>query len=1228
MRTARPSPSEIEALVCARSEARTTGNWELADEIRAKLDGWGFEVQDAPDGSTAIVDISNELAAMLEAEMKFIDRVFRRGQYTGDRKAGIEGIAVLLRRAAKKDNLPHLKRTLMAALQYFEQKDKSESNVDPGSEKVTAQALLNIGNINKKTALHFAAQNAGPNMLRFLLRRGSNVNAHCTRGQTPICFAIAKRRYRNAEVLLEAGASLMVRTVLGETPLDLAVAHVALPRRDLVHRMKEALMKEISDKTKALEESGEDGGHLHPCGGRVVMWRDFTEDENAIANQLEHARSCENCKANARALNRGVKVSVTSIGSGKRRLRRHFDFDFDDASDADEPAPVAELDSLSIVDSSSTNESSNDRDSKSDLPGGNALTQRCTATEYTQRHGKIRKAAANPSGDEDLHDLLLAGRTKWGRDHANYLSLVESPSPGSGRTALMMASWRGHINNVKLLLDEGASINCYTKRSGNYGKTPIFYACTRCRDEVVLLLLSRGADALIVNNKGQTPRSLAVSHLRKETTIKVAEAEAMQLASGRKWSNFRASHSDGVAYGDLDVRFLDADNLRGRGGWDIIGASISNEDKRSNSVGGPQDPATGSHRRWEGQWEEIIRSNGDVIPFPPPTTGGVCVRPTKRYAKRRPFEAGEKSSHETRLKHAIHVKEEDQGTKSHEGIENYLLDKMEGVDGCGSQRSILLPWASRWLEQESAEEAALEKASRLGSTLDGVDSALVSISSGEQEKNIRELMEGPLLNICGLVSEKGLAHDPQIEPRLEEGKLADTMAFHLCLKIRRDLGRSGNKSAYLKIMTEVKDLVVSVASRCIEWESETNMVCQGYRVMLCLANVTDLDRIKTAVQKVNIAEENDKIGKSRRSKKSVRKTISRLQRVTSKLLLSAIGKVLCDLKLGSALLSAAIWEVAGSTSRKTITSWVSNGTLKSSELEAAGVPEDVLQDITALRSGSKKTGQLNSSSSKHVDHEGGSRFRKNSVPAFEAERIQAVLGDRHICVSESFTHQREPQKKLEGSAVKSRYLPLRLSLESDSIRTVQSGQEATTMVEYFKREIERSANGVLLGIDTEWGDDDKGCALVQIATVDTVYLIDLMMLRIDTATHSDEQPLVASLRWIMCEARLIKIGFSFSHDWDQLEKVAPGVRSDAKSVFDLQTFIHNKQQEEMPHMKSCGLSSVVQKYLGLPLDKTEQCSDWCSRPLRKSQIRYAALDALILVDLTAVLCLTTKMASV
>ena len=52
---------------------------------------------------------------------------------------------------------------------------------------------------------------------------------------------------------------------------------------------------------------------------------------------------------------------------------------------------------------------------------------------------------------------------------------------------------------------------------------------------------------------------------------------------------------------------------------------------------------------------------------------------------------------------------------------------------------------------------------------------------------------------------------------------------------------------------------------------------------------------------------------------------------------------------------------------------------------------------------------------------------------------------------------------------------------------------------------------------------------------------------------------------------------------------------------------------------SRGFSGLVEQVLGQPLDKSEQVSDWTQRPLSKSQVVYAALDAYAVLQVTFVL---------
>ncbi|KAF9172955.1 Exonuclease mut-7 [Mortierella sp. AD011] len=182
-------------------------------------------------------------------------------------------------------------------------------------------------------------------------------------------------------------------------------------------------------------------------------------------------------------------------------------------------------------------------------------------------------------------------------------------------------------------------------------------------------------------------------------------------------------------------------------------------------------------------------------------------------------------------------------------------------------------------------------------------------------------------------------------------------------------------------------------------------------------------------------------------------------------------------------------------------------------------------------------------------------------------------------------------------------------------------------------------------------------ALLQLACdyMDCVYVID--------TTKFDEDPsnkLGILLGDMFSNPAIQKIAYNWEHDKRLLEKTFPIL---AQKRYRLQNFVdlrfiwlrfHDVQQtlpENMdrfdiskinnnnengyansleawskvpqgPPMRRFlfgGLSNMVQMLCGKPLDKTEQCSNWERRPLTKSQLHYAVVDARCLLDIHEIL---------
>lgn len=77
------------------------------------------------------------------------------------------------------------------------------------------------------------------------------------------------------------------------------------------------------------------------------------------------------------------------------------------------------------------------------------------------------------------------------------------------------------------------------------------------------------------------------------------------------------------------------------------------------------------------------------------------------------------------------------------------------------------------------------------------------------------------------------------------------------------------------------------------------------------------------------------------------------------------------------------------------------------------------------------------------------------------------------------------------------------------------------------------------------------------------------------------------------------------------------LQEDADAVFDLQRGA--SRALGLPKRSVAGLGAACEALLSVQVDKTEQTSDWCARPLSDSQLAYAAMDAQVLLPLARAL---------
>ncbi|KAJ3327172.1 Exonuclease mut-7 [Blyttiomyces sp. JEL0837] len=174
--------------------------------------------------------------------------------------------------------------------------------------------------------------------------------------------------------------------------------------------------------------------------------------------------------------------------------------------------------------------------------------------------------------------------------------------------------------------------------------------------------------------------------------------------------------------------------------------------------------------------------------------------------------------------------------------------------------------------------------------------------------------------------------------------------------------------------------------------------------------------------------------------------------------------------------------------------------------------------------------------------------------------------------------------------------------------------------------------GMIVAADCEWRPEDLQVdvsggggispvqiALLQLAVMSSdpestfepkVYLVDF--------TKLYPHVLGPVLKPLFARRDITKIGFNFSQDYKKIRKRIPKMESGVCNLIDFEKDILNLVDEEgreYGKKRRVSLSDLCRIFLGRGIDKIERISDWERRPLSARQMRYAANDVLVLLDI-------------
>ncbi len=180
----------------------------------------------------------------------------------------------------------------------------------------------------------------------------------------------------------------------------------------------------------------------------------------------------------------------------------------------------------------------------------------------------------------------------------------------------------------------------------------------------------------------------------------------------------------------------------------------------------------------------------------------------------------------------------------------------------------------------------------------------------------------------------------------------------------------------------------------------------------------------------------------------------------------------------------------------------------------------------------------------------------------------------------------------EKSISSEEILDLPLTSFEKEIYVVENKEQVESAVNYLKQQS-------FLGFDTETKPAFKKgqkneVALLQLASSEKAFLFRLNKIKLDGA-----------IRRILSDSSIIKVGVAIRDDLNALKR---------KSTFEPQSFVELQEMVKKYGIQSFSLQKLSAIVLGVRISKSKRLSNWEADLLSESQLKYAATDAWVALE--------------